>query len=366
MILLLIYSCIGLYLVLGLSAIWGVYYTCVPPITENKDLPSVSVLVAVRNEETNLPRCLCALSEQDYPKDMITFILADDQSADRSRELITSYANNDRRFRYVQVPQSGSRLRGKPLAIHTAFQHAQGDLLLFTDADCAPPSEWAVNMAAQFVDANLGAVGGVSVIEGHSLSARLQALDWMLLLTTLSGFSAIGLPVTAMGNNLAVRRAAYEAVGGYPALRYSITEDYTLFRAIHNRREWRVRLIGDAQLKNMILPESSLRATFKQHRRWARGGLKAPLWAYCVYCIVFMAHLLPLLGLLIMPIAAFPALIVKVWTDLLVISTGQKKLNEPSRLRFFTLFECYLFTYILLLPFSLIIAPRIQWKGRTS
>ena len=57
-------------------------------------------------------------------------------------------------------------------------------------------------------------------------------LDWLDLQGIAAASMAFHSPVAAVGNNMAFRRSAYDAIGGYRKLPFSITEDFTLFLAL--------------------------------------------------------------------------------------------------------------------------------------
>lgn len=361
---LLIGAATGLYVLLALGAAAVLRRArAVPPLPDDA-LPIVSVLVAARDEEEALPGCLDALRRQHYPAGRFECIVADDGSTDGTAEVVARYARADARFRYVAVPRDGGPLRGKAHALHTAIGAARGTLLLVTDADCRPPPGWAHHLASQFQDPETGVVCGLTVVRHRSLLDRVQALDWTLLLGVAAGAAGAGLPITAMGNNMAIRRAAYDDVGGYPALPFSVTEDYALFRAVHATRRWRVQLLPDRQLGNVTLPVATLRVAFRQRLRWARGGLSAAPWVYLFYAVVFGCHAGLLAGLFAAPGVALTLLAAKLAADLVVIVTAMEQTGQRGLLRSFLPFEGFLFGYVVLLPVALVLAPRTHWKGR--
>ncbi len=360
----LLLSVTTLYVVLALLATVAARADRAAPPLATDALPRVSVLVAARNEEDALPRCLRALQLQDYPADRIEFLIADDHSTDGTAALIDAFAGRDARFRRINVAREAEDgLEGKARAVHAAYRHADANLLLLTDADCFPPPAWARNLASQFRDAATGMVCGVTLVEHRTLLDRVQALDWLLLLTLAAAASGARLPLTAQGNNMAFRRDAYEAVGGYPALPASVTEDYALFRAIRGAG-WQVRLVLDAPLGNFTLPLTSLREVFAQRKRWARGGLAAPPWAYLAYLLFYLTHLLLFGGLFGAPFVTLALLALKIFADGLMLRTGMQRMGARGLLGTLLHYELYLFGYVLLMPFSLLLSPRIRWKER--
>jgi cellulose synthase/poly-beta-1,6-N-acetylglucosamine synthase-like glycosyltransferase len=346
-------------------------------------LPRIAVLVAARNEEARLPRCLDALLAQDYPADRIDIFVADDHSTDDTAAVIERYrlrtaaavpAGDDfdeetgpnlPSIHAVDVPDPYGTLRGKALAIHSAVEACDHDILLVSDADCAPPPEWARSLVAYFDDPETGMVCGQTYIDtpGDRLS-ELQALDWAYLLAVSSVLAEAGRPLTAMGNNMAFRRAVYEAVGGYPALPFSVTEDYMLFKSIHEQTDARLRYPADPALRNVTLPLHRITDVYQQRRRWARGGIKAKPVVYLAYALTHLAHLLPLIGLFVAPGPTLAVLAVKVGADFAVLWTALGPSRRRGLLRTFPTFEAYLFFYLVTLPTVLLFFPEINWKDR--
>ena len=98
----------------------------------------------------SLPRCLEALRRQRGLPPGTQFLIANDGSTDGTGSVIDAFARRDARFRRLDVPAPTGALRGKAHALHHAYRHATGELLLTTDADCAPPPDWAAGLAAAF------------------------------------------------------------------------------------------------------------------------------------------------------------------------------------------------------------------------
>ena len=383
-----------------------------PPLGD-ADLPHVAVLVAARNEEHHLPRCLEALLAQDYPADRLHLYVADDHSTDRTAEVVreaqrrlaahrpfvTVSTWDDERaappaglssqvsgdglpgpsptLHLVAVPPPEGHLVGKANALEAAIAASDADLLLITDADCAPPPGWARAMAAHLAAEGTGLVCGQTLVDaglvGRDRDGRgrpldlLQRLDWSFLVVAAAAFVEARRPITAMGNNMGVRRQAYEAVGGYRALPFSVTEDYTLFRAVQTETPFSVHFPLDPGLLNRTAPLGSLPAIFRQRRRWARGGLNATAFVYAVYAATYAAHIAPVLAFLLSPLFGLGLFAAKAGADAALCRAGLPAGQRPPAGRFalgFALFEAYFYTYLFLVPALLALRPRIRWKGR--
>ncbi len=54
--------------------------------------PSVSIIIAARNEEDNIGRCLDSMVRLTYPQELLEIVVVDDRSMDRTREVVNRYA----------------------------------------------------------------------------------------------------------------------------------------------------------------------------------------------------------------------------------------------------------------------------------
>ena len=358
-----------------------------PPAVAEADLPSVVVVVAARDEEATIGPCLDALLAQDYPADRLEIVVADDHSADGTAAVVGRYAraalvgagaggaeSDEPRpdgpprpdVRYLRVPDAGGALRGKAWALHTAVEATTADLVLVTDADCAPVPSWVRRTAARFDDPEAGVVCGLAQIRPRPARFfdRVQVLDWSLLIGAVAGLAEAGLPATGMGNNMGFRRAAYEAVGGYPALPVSVTEDFVLVRAVAERTPWRVRFLLDPEGMVWTLPIDGVAATYGQRRRWARGGLAGGGWIYPVYAALFVAHALPLAALVAAPLAGGAAVAAKALANGALLRAVLRRTGTRLRLGDLLGVEAFMTAYLVTLPLALVLRPRIAWKGR--
>ncbi len=93
----------------------------------------VSVLIPARNEEHNILNLLIDLQKQTYKH--LEIIVFDDQSTDKTAELVSEIAKYDSRIRLVQSTNLPEGWLGKNWACHSLGKEAKGDFLLFIDAD---------------------------------------------------------------------------------------------------------------------------------------------------------------------------------------------------------------------------------------
>ena len=367
-----------LYLVTSLLLLYGLRcsHRLHPNLVRNdRELPLISVLIAARNEEKRISGCIAALLQSDYPVDRFEIIIIDDRSQDGTLPIAQAYARNHANVRVVSLHQRLEGMSGKASALCQGIEHARGDIFLVTDADCLVPPSWMPAMVSHFLP-EVGLVGGFTLLspsQTNSLSseietqdgifAKVQTLDWMYLLTAGAGAAGLGKPVSILGNNFGFRRAAYEQVGGYRAIGFTIIEDFALMQKIERETDWTVRFPLDRRTAIFSFPAESWRFFFDQRQRWAAGGKEVGLFAKYLMLTAFLMHITVPVAALFSPLLALCGLFSMLSADLLLLWRCASKLGRMDLLKHFLLFEIYFFTYSLVLAGTVALPATVHWKG---
>lgn len=326
-------------------------------------VPSVSILIAARNEAGTILDCLRSIEQLQTPTHFLEVLIGNDQSTDQTAERVAAFMADKPRYILVDITETLPGLQGKANVLAQLAQRARGEFLVFTDADTCVPPEW-INGLLQAFQQQVGIVTGVTLPKGPRLFHTLQALDWLYNLTLVYGFSQLGIPLTAMGNNMAVRKAAYNAVGGYASLPFSVVEDYTLFRAIV-AKGYAFQQLLDTRVLATTQPVDSISAFLQQRKRWMRGAMQLPA------LMVLFLHLNYLIGPILLLLGWFaPLLAVSLYCLRLVLQTtlltfGISRLKQPYGSGFVLLFELY---QLFMGPIALAYywcSGNVVWKGRT-
>jgi cellulose synthase/poly-beta-1,6-N-acetylglucosamine synthase-like glycosyltransferase len=323
----------------------------------------VSVIVAAKDEERNLPSCLGSLARIDYPEDFLEIIVVNDQSSDKTSAVVDGFAAKSTTIRRIDAV-STPYMRGKANALAQGIEAAKGEFIFLTDADCIVPPNW-VKRTLSYFDDNTGIVGGVTLISnlGGTISG-IQALDWDFLLTLAAGAATVGRPVACLGNNLAFRKRAYEDVGGYRKVKFSVTEDYALFKAISQSGLWDYRYPMDRDTLVETLPVRTLKEVFAQRKRWATGGKDTGLFGIVTLAPGFLLHWLMILSAVISPLLFLASFTSKVILDTAFVLPTLRHYGKIRHLKFILGFEIYYLIYVAGLPFSVYLGKAITWKGR--
>lgn len=104
----------------------------IPPV-DDETAPSVSVVIAARDEERNLEEALRSVLSQRYPR--LEVVVVDDRSTDRTGEILDAMARRHPHLRVVHLTHLPAGWLGKNHALTRGAEQASGEWLLFTDAD---------------------------------------------------------------------------------------------------------------------------------------------------------------------------------------------------------------------------------------
>ena len=173
------------------------------PVIRGPIQPSVSIIIAARNEERNLGLKLANLERLEYPPEQMEVVIVSDGSTDGTAELIRSAPQ------VVAIIFESSR--GKASALNAAVREATGELLVFLDARQMVEPNAVAELAACFADPTVGAVSGELLLEGGAGGSENSALGiyWKLEKSIRKLEAASGSVVGVTGAIYAMRRELY-------------------------------------------------------------------------------------------------------------------------------------------------------------
>ncbi|HWQ11668.1 MAG TPA: glycosyltransferase family A protein [Roseiflexaceae bacterium] len=194
--------------------------------------PLVSVVVPARDEAARIGGCLAGLAAQTYRR--FEAIVVDDGSRDGTAAVARGFAEGLPALRVVAGVPPPSGWAGKPWACWQGAGLAQGELLLFLDADVLPRPGLLAALAARMADGGPDVLTLVPLIELRSAAELLVLPAFMNLVAVIYPLEKVNDPRSplafAIGQCLMLRRAAYEELGGHWAVRGSVLEDVELAR----------------------------------------------------------------------------------------------------------------------------------------
>ena len=327
--------------------------------------PNASIIVAARNEEHTIRPCLESLSRLTYPKEKLEVIVVNDRSSDRTAEVIQEFASCHPHIKLLDATEDpSSPIKGKTNSVAQAIDVSNGDILLFTDADCIVPERWFEETVQYYNEEKVGVVAGFTSLRSQNLFEAIQALDWFVLFSIAAATIRLHFPVTAVGNNLSVRRKAYTDVGGYRKIPFSITEDYALFHAVTSSG-YIAKFPLDQGTLVQSLPCESWKSLYRQKKRWLTGGADMDLKSISLFAVGFAFKLLLAVNFFVNGFAAIIIpLALKCLVDYLMVRPALSTFRKSYLLLYLLPFEAYYIAYVLLFPPIVLFSRKVQWKDR--
>ncbi|MEI6185842.1 MAG: glycosyltransferase [Dehalococcoidia bacterium] len=198
--------------------------------------PRCSVLVPARNEEPNIGRCANSLLDQDYPDFQV--IVLDDNSTDRTWQILQELALKDPRLILLKGKPLPDDWLGKHWACNQLALAADGELLVFVDADTYHEPGMLRGAAAAMVYEKAALISALprQIIVSWSEMLSIPAFYLGMLCGVPLGLTRLQrnpLLFAVLGQFLVFRRDAYEAAGGYAAVRHNVVDDIAIGRRVH-------------------------------------------------------------------------------------------------------------------------------------
>ena len=255
--------------------------------------PQISIWVACRNEEKNIENCILSLLDLNYPKDKIQILIGNDQSTDNTRQIIldvieqnseqSQYNERKPQIQLVDILDDNSGLKAKARVMAQLDKHAIGEYYLITDADVVVNPNWALGLLGSLSN-DMGVASGTTMVKSDGIWGWLQEIDWAYFMGLLNLISFSGIPATAVGNNMIMKKDAYWETGGYGKIQFSITEDYKLYSEIC-KKGWKWNNVMNPEVLAFTEKIDGFIPLLHQRKRWLSGGKELPWYWWILFGI---------------------------------------------------------------------------------
>ncbi|ARV16171.1 glycosyltransferase family 2 protein [Polaribacter sp. SA4-12] len=248
-------------------------------ILENNST-SFSVVIPFRNEAKNLPLLLESITELNYPKELVEFILVDDDSSDNSVEIIKKcQVERSRNLKPLDCDRVDIRViknirtsnSPKKDAITTAISIANNNWIVTTDADCIVTENWLKNLDTFIQEKNSKmVVAPVNYKVENNFLEQFQLLDFMSMQGTTIGGFGIEFPFLCNGANFAYRKDEFLKLNGFEGNNNIASgDDIFLFEKFIKADKRSVHYLKSKEAIVTTFPVKSWRDLINQRTRWA-------------------------------------------------------------------------------------------------
>jgi len=330
---------------------------------EGKPLIKVSVVIACRNEEKNLPSLLKNLYSQDYDPDLFEVIVVDDNSTDNTCNTASAF----KQIRFLKVLQNPER--GKKSAIRAGVEAASGELIITTDADCRSGERWISTVTAFYNETKPDLIIAPVQLENKpGFSGRFRELEFLSLQGVTAGTAAAGNPVMCNGANLAFKKEAY--ISHSENLHNEILSGDDIF-LLHSLKEEKKSIISWLSSAEGIVTTShtdSLESFLFQRARWISKAQAYDDGYTLLISIVTFVTILTNISLLLFGIIYqeflllfFVSFFLKSIPDFLILYETTGKYNKRHLLKWFIPSQIVYPFYVIIVAFHALFSES-RWK----
>ena len=315
------------------------------------------------------PSLSSSLSHLNYPKDKVQILIGNDQSTDNTATLVLNFIDQTFNELYpnylkmIHIQDGISDLKAKARVMAQLDVHATGDYYLITDADVRVNPNWALGLLAS-LSKEMGVASGTTMVKSEGLDGRLQEIDWTYFMGLLNLISFSGIPATAVGNNMIVKKSAYWETGGYGKIQFSITEDYKLYSEIC-KKGWGWNNVMNEHVLAFSEKIEGFIPLLHQRKRWLSGGKELPWYWWILFGVYALFYfIIPVLFVLKWKLALIFWL-VKFGVQTIQINriytlVHQNKPNIFNHLAY----EFYMFCVTIGTSIFFLLPAKTIWKGR--
>lgn len=189
----------------------------------NDKLLHFSIIVAAKNEESNISKLISTLKKLNYPEDNYEVIIVDDNSNDDTFHLAQKLTNGIENFTIISA--INKKYDGKRGALDFGISHAKHPNIAITDSDCLPETNWILYLSQKF-SASCDFVFGIAPFyQTNKLVNKVSCYENFRNSMLAISAANFGVAYTASARNFGFNKDAFEKIGGYQNTTETISGD---------------------------------------------------------------------------------------------------------------------------------------------
>jgi glycosyltransferase involved in cell wall biosynthesis len=348
---------------------WGIFRKLAfyrpPKKTRNQQHP-VSVIVCVRDEAANIAKHLPGVLVQTYPTTH-EVIVVNDNSVDETKYLLDELKKTFRQLNAVNLEYEAKLIPGKKYPLSIGIKEAKNEVVLLTDADCVPASEFWIEKMQEGYDE------GVEIVLGYGgYNKRPGLLNKLIRFETFHtalqylSYALVGLPYMGVGRNLSYTKSIFFRNKGFSSINHVPSGDDDLFiNMVATAENTRVVIDHDAitlsepkkQWKDWVRQKSRHYSTGKYYKFRTRFLLGLYSVSHFLFYPLFVGSLLFFDWRLALGIFGLRFL-----SQGFLYYKSMEKLNEKDLWAWWWLLDFWMFLYYIIFAPSLWKKPRQTWN----
>lgn len=323
-----------------------------------------SIVVAARNEASNIVACVESLLNQQYPANHFEVIVVDDHSTDDTFKIISAIAG----IKALSLTEGV----GKKAALALGINNAMYECIATTDADCVVGERWLASLNESFNQSGAALLTGpVKISPCDRMPGAFEAMDVAITMVV----TAFGIRrkryYLANGANMAFNKKSYESLGGYQSHTHYASGDDVFFYAEAARQGYKISFAGDEEAIVTTKPQPGWKQLLQQRKRWAtktRAYAGLNIWLIQSMVVLVNATLLIMLMLgFFMHAAWLGAAVIsvsKIFIDFVALWKATGRQHNREAMKFFLPAQIIYLFIILFSAWHAFVGGGYEWKGR--
>lgn len=336
------------------------------PGKERNQQHPVSVIICARDEAPNLARNLPGVLVQQYPTTH-EVIVVNHNSQDDTRYLLDEFKKSFKGLHAVNLEQEAKGIPGKKYPLSIGIKEAKYEILLLTDADCVPASEFWIQKIQDTYDEGIEVVIGYGTYHKKpGLLNKLIRFETFHSALQYMSYALAGTPYMGVGRNLSYKKELFFKIKGFSSINHIPGGDDDLFvNKVANKSNTRIQV--DPDTFTYSEPERKFGNWFRQKKRhytsarYYKGSHKFLLGLYnlsfFLFYPLFIASLLSFNWQMVLYVFGARFL-----SQALVYYRSMKKLQEGDLFKWFWLLDVWMFFYFIIFAPALWKKPNNNWN----
>jgi len=326
----------------------------------------VSVIICARDEDENIARNLPGVLVQKYPTTH-EVIVVNDNSVDDSKYILEELQKTFKFLQIVNLKQEAKLISGKKYPLSIGIKEAKHEIVLLTDADCVPATEfWIQKMQDAYVNGTEIVIGYGAYNKRPGLLNKLIRFETFHSALQYLSFALAGTPYMGVGRNLSYKKDVFFRNKGFSSINHIPGGDDDLFiNQVASKQNTAVVIDKDAI--TLSQPKRSFNEWLRQktrHYSTARYYKKGNKFLLALYSIsqFFLYPLLILSAVFYSWQFSLIVFGVRLLLQAWIFYKSMKKLNESDLWPLFLFFDIWMFFYYIIFAPSLWKKPRVNWN----
>ena len=336
------------------------------PVKEKSQQHPVSVVVCARDDAASLARNLPGILVQNYPTSHES-VIVNHNSQDETRYLLEEFKKTFKDLHIVNLEQEAKGIPGKKYPLSMGIKEAKHEIVLLTDADCVPASEfWLQKMQEGYEEGTEVVLGYGAYYKRPGFLNKLIRFETFHSALQYMSYAIAGMPYMGVGRNLSYKKTLFLRNKGFSSINHVTGGDDDLFiNKVANGTNTKV--VIDPEAFTLSEPKKTFSAWVRQkNRHFTTGKYYKPMHKFLLglYAVSHFLFYPLFIGCLIFFDWRLAAMVflVRLISQGYIYFRAMEKLDEKDLFAWWWLLDIWMFIYYIIFAPALWKKPKKTWS----